>query len=557
MSEGLLPRRTKVLVTIGAMLSLLLAALDQTIVSTALPKIIASLNGFDRYAWVATGYLVTSTVMTPISGKLGDLFGRKPFLITGMVGFMAMSWLCGFSQDMNQLILFRALQGFFGGILMASVFTVVGDIYAPAERAKITPLFTGMFGLAAVFGPTAGGWITDHVTLFVGAGEGWRWIFYLNVPVGVLALIFIGLYLPFVRSRASLRDIDFWGAATMAAGLSALLVGLSITNTHSWTSPEVLGLLAAGTLLMAIFFVVEHFEPEPIIPLSMFRNRTYVVSTIVGLLMAFAMFGSLFFVQLVYQGVLGQTATSSGAFFTPMMIGVLLASAATGQLMSRIRNYQYIGTVGVILAAAGFWLLTRVDVGSSPGEVTGALVVIGLGMGVTMPLYQTALMSAVDMKYLGVVSSNLQFWRNVGGTVATAILGSILVTRLPVNVGAQLATTNLPPQVKRGLGNLGGSSGGPQGLFSAQAQAQLQEKLGPYYTPVLHAIQQGLANTLHELFLIGFVVMLITIVATVFMPAVPLRRMTRAMLAAEGPVPVEEPVDEAQAAVSAAAGASE
>src|SRR5579864_6284272 len=211
MSAGDLAKRTKVLVTIGAMLSLLLAALDQTIVSTAMPKIIASLNGFDRYAWVATGYLVTSTVMTPIGGKLGDLFGRKPFLLAGMVGFMAMSWLCGFSQSMNQLIAFRALQGIFGGVLFASVFTVVGDIYAPTERARITPLFTGMFGLAAIFGPTAGGWITDHVTLFVSAGEGWRWIFYLNVPVGILALIFIGLYLPYVRSSARLHDIDLWG----------------------------------------------------------------------------------------------------------------------------------------------------------------------------------------------------------------------------------------------------------------------------------------------------------------------------------------------------------
>jgi EmrB/QacA subfamily drug resistance transporter len=556
MSAGVLPRRTKVLVTVGAMLSLLLAALDQTIVSTAMPKIIASLNGFDRYAWVATGYLVTSTVMTPIGGKLGDLFGRKPFLITGMVGFMAMSWLCGFSQDMNQLILFRALQGLFGGILFASVFTVVGDIYAPAERARITPLFTGMFGLAAIFGPTAGGWITDHVTLFVTSGEGWRWIFYLNVPVGVLALFFISVYLPFVRSKARLRDIDFWGAATMAAGLSSILVGLSITNTHSWTSPEVLGLLAAGAVLMAVFFVVEHFEPEPIIPLSMFRNRVYVVSTVIGVLMAFAMFGSLFFVQLVYQGVLGQTATSSGAFFTPMMVGVFVASATTGQLMTRIRNYQYIGTVGVIFAAVGFWLLTRVGVGSTPAQVTGALVVIGLGMGVTMPLYQTALMSAVDMKYLGVVSSNLQFWRNVGGTVATAILGSILVTRLPVNIKAQLASANLARQVKQGFTTLGSGGGGPQQLFSAQAQAQLQEKLGPFYTTVLHAIQGGLANTLHELFLIGFVVMAVTVVATVFMPAVPLRKMTRSMMAAEAPVPVEDG-PRAQAAVSAAASASE
>ncbi|HEX6488109.1 MAG TPA: DHA2 family efflux MFS transporter permease subunit [Candidatus Dormibacteraeota bacterium] len=541
MSGGELSRRTKVLVTIGAMLSLLLAALDQTIVSTAMPKIIASLNGFDRYAWVATGYLVTSTVMTPIGGKLGDLFGRKPFLIAGMVGFMAMSWLCGFSQDMNQLIAFRALQGIFGGILFASVFTVVGDIYAPAERARIVPLFTGMFGLAAIFGPTAGGWITDHVTLFVSNGEGWRWIFYLNVPVGVLALIFISLYLPFVRSSARVRDIDFWGAATMAAGLGAILIGLSITNTHAWTSAPVLGLLAVGLGLMAVFFLVERREPQPIIPPSMFRNRVYVVSTLVGVLMSFAMFGSLFFVQLVYQGVLGQTATSSGAFFTPMMIGVFLLSAATGQLMVRIRNYQYLGTIGIALAAAGFWVLTRVTVDSSPAEVTAALVLIGAGMGATMPLYQTALQSAVDMKFLGVVSSNIQFWRNAGGTVATAILGSILVTRLPVNITGQLASAHLPPQLAQRLSAASASSGGgAQQLFSASGQAQLQQKLGPFYGTVHHAIQVGLANTLHELFLIGLAVMILALVASVFMPAVPLRRGFGPPVVEGPPVP-EEP----------------
>lgn len=549
MSGGELAKRTRVLVTIGVMLSLLLAALDQTIVSTAMPKIIASLNGFDRYAWVATGYLVTSTVMTPISGKLGDLFGRKPFLIAGMVGFMAMSWLCGFSQDMNQLILFRALQGVFGGVLFASVFTVVGDIYAPADRARITPLFTGMFGLAAIFGPTAGGWITDHVTLFVGSGEGWRWIFYLNVPVGVIAITMIALYLPFVRSSARLHDIDFWGAATMAGGLSSILVALSITNTHSWTSPEVLGLLALGGLLMAAFFVVEHFEPQPIIPLELFRNRVYVVSTLVGVLMTGAMFGSLFYVQLVYQGVLGQSATNSGALFTPMMVGVFLSSLTTGQLMVRIKNYQFIGTFGIALAAFGFWILTRVDANTSPAEVTGALVVIGAGMGATMPLYQTALQSAVDIKLLGVVSSNIQFWRNVGGTVMTAILGSILVTRLPVNIGAQVAAANLPAalkaQIAQGIAKQGAN--GSQQLFSASAQAKLHEQLGPLYATVLHAIQQGLAVTLHELFGIGFVGILLGLVASVFMPAVHLRRGRPGPPMIEGPPVPEEPERVAQA----------
>lgn len=534
-------KRLRILVTAGVALALLLAALDQTIVSTAMPKIIASLNGFDRYAWVATAYLVTSTVMTPISGKLGDLFGRKPFLLAGMIGFMAMSWLCGFSQNMNQLIAFRGAQGIFGGMLFASVFTVIGDIYAPAERARIQGLFTGVFGLSAIFGPTAGGWITDNVTFLVGSGEGWRWIFYLNVPVGVLAIAMIAAFLPFVRSSASLRDIDFWGALTMAGGLAAILVGLSITNTHAWSSPQVLGLLIGGAFLMGVFFVIEHFEPEPIIPLQLFKSRAYVVSTLVGVLMAFAMFGSLFYVQLVYQGVLGQTATSSGALFTPMMLGLFLASVSTGQIMTRIKHYQYVGTVGAALAAFGFWLLTQAGVATPAWHVTAALVVIGAGMGATMPLYLTALQSAVEPKFLGVVSSNMQFWRNVGGTVATAILGSILVTRLPVNVTS--AAASLPPQVKLGLARLGGggSSLQPQQLFTATGITKLQQVLGPEAGAVLNVLRVGLAQTLHELFTIGFAVMLLALVCSVFMPAVPLRRTVRAPLGEAPPVPVEEP----------------
>ena len=542
MNTGDLARRTKVLVTIGVMLGMLLAALDQTIVSTAMPRIVASLNGFDRYAWVATSYLVTSTVLTPIAGKLGDLFGRKPFLLTGMAGFMFMSWLCGFSQDMNQLIVFRGGQGVFGGILFASVFTVLADIYPPAQRARMQGLFAGTFGLSAIFGPTAGGWITDHVTYLVPAGEGWRWIFYINVPVGLVAIAMTLAFLPYVRSKASWRDIDYWGALTMAAGLTAILIGLSITNTHAWTSPQVLSLVAGGLVLMAVFFVIEHFEPEPIIPLALFRERAYVVSTVVGVAMAFAMFGSLLFVQLEYQGVLGISATSSGALFTPMMAGMITASILTGQVMTRIKRYQYLGTVGAALALIGFYLLSEVTIRSTQTQVAGCLVMIGAGMGVTMPLYLTALQSSVEPKFLGVVSSNMQFWRNVGGTVATAVLGSILVTRLPINIKA-----HLPASMAGHFTNLGGGGNtSPEGLFSPEGLAKLHQALGPVYGTVLTGLRAGLADTLHELFLIGAVAVAIGVVASVFMPTIALRRTRMPAAVGEGPpVPVEPIPEEA------------
>jgi EmrB/QacA subfamily drug resistance transporter len=298
-----------ILATAGTMLALLLAALDQTIVGTAIPRIVADLNGLDRLAWVTTAYLVTSTTMTPIAGKLGDLFGRKPFLLAGMIGFVAASVVCGLAQDMTQLIVFRGIQGIFGGVLFATVFTVIGDLFPPENRGRVQGLFGGVFGLSAIIGPTAGGFITDHF--------GWRWVFEVNIPVGIIAVAVVLVGLPYVRSKASWRDIDYWGAFTLAAGVVPLLIALSITRDHAWTSPEVVGLLALAAAMLAAFVFVEGRVEQPIVPLELFKNTTFTVSMIVGFLTAFGMFGSILFTPLVFQGVLGISATNSGALSSP------------------------------------------------------------------------------------------------------------------------------------------------------------------------------------------------------------------------------------------------
>ncbi|TMD75709.1 MAG: MFS transporter [Chloroflexi bacterium] len=259
-----------ILATAGTMLALLLAALDQTIVGTAIPRIVADLNGLDRLAWVTTAYLVTSTTMTPIAGKLGDLFGRKPFLLVGMVGFVIMSALCGLAQDMTQLIVARGVQGIFGGVLFATVFTVIGDLFPPAQRGRLAGLFGAVFGLSSIVGPTAGGWITDH--------WGWRWVFEVNIPVGIIAVLVVLAGLPYVRSKASWRDIDFVGAFTLAGGVVPLLIALTITRDHSWTSPEVMGLLALSAVMLVAFVATESRVKQPIVPLHLFKNPTFSVS---------------------------------------------------------------------------------------------------------------------------------------------------------------------------------------------------------------------------------------------------------------------------------------
>ena len=517
LTEGL-GRWQTIGVVAGTMMALLLAALDQTIVGTAMPRIVAELNGLNYYSWVITAYLVASTVMVPIAGKLGDLFGRKPFLLAGMIGFVLASALCGQSHSMVELVAFRTVQGIFGGTLFATVFAVIGDLFPPARRARLAGLFGAVFGLSSIVGPTAGGYITDS--------WGWRWVFYVNLPVGLVAVLLVLGTMPFVRSTASVRDIDFPGAVTLIAGLVPLMVALSITRDHAWTSPEVMGLLAAAAVLLLLFFFLEQRTDHPIVPFALFKNSTFSVSMIVGFLSGFGMFGTIVFVPLIYQGVLGVTATNSGQLLTPMMLGLILASTLTGQVMVRIRYYRFLGTAGVAVMVYGMWLLSHVTVNTSSLEVVRDIVIVGAGLGSTFPLYLTAVQSALPRDFLGVASSQVQFWRQIGGTMGTAILGSILSQRLPVHIGEQLASLHLPSQVLRFVP----SGGSPQTLFDpAQIAARraAAAAAGPQavavFDQVLHAIRMGLAATLQEVFLYGAAVLLLALIATVFLDDVPLR----------------------------------
>jgi EmrB/QacA subfamily drug resistance transporter len=538
MPQAELTTRIKVLATIGVMLALLLAALDQTIVGTALPRIVAELNGLDRYSWLITGYLVASTVVVPLAGKLGDLFGRKPFLIGGMVGFVAASALCGVAQDMTQLIVFRVLQGLFGGMLFASAFTVLGDIYTPAERVRIQGLFGGVFGLSSIIGPVVGGFLTDNL--------GWRWVFYVNLPVGLLGVLVVAAFLPFVRTKASWRDIDFVGSAALAAGLIPVLVALSVAKDQGWTSFEVLGLLGFGLAMLVAFFIVEQRVKEPIVPFQLFKNRAFAVSMLVGFFAALGMFGMIIFVPLETQGVLGVSVTNSGLLLTPMMFGLIVSSVLTGQLIPRIKRYHYLGTAGLVLVMVGLYLMAQTTTSTSQSSITIAIVLVGLGLGVTMPLYINAVQSALPQRYLGVGTSQVQFWRNVGGTVSSAILGSILAQRLPGAISAQIANVNLPPAFKNLMGS---SASNPNALLDpakiAAAKAKLPAQLAPLFDQAMHAVRQALALTLHDVFLISVALTAIALIASLFMPDVPLRSRQPQRQAAVREVPASAAEPEA------------
>lgn len=519
MSADEMTRGRLVLSTIAVMTGLLLAALDQTIVGTAMPRIVAELQGLDYYAWVLTAYMVASTTTVPIAGKLGDIFGRKPFLLAGMTGFVAASALCGQAQDMVQLVAFRALQGVFGGVLFATVFATIADLYPPRERPRVQGLFGGIWGVSSVVGPTLGGFLTDTV--------GWRWVFYVNLPLGIAAVAFVALVMPW-RRTGHRHDIDFLGAALLSAGLVPLLTAFSITRDHEWASPEVTGLLAVSVVALVAFFFAERRAREPIVPFGLFLDRTFAVSTLTGFLVAFGMFGAIVYVALVYQGVLGITPTNSGLLVTPMMFGLVGASILTGQLMVRIKRYRYLGTLGIALAATGLWLLAQVTVATPEIDVVRDLVIIGIGIGTTMPLYLNAVQSALPRELTGVVTSQVQFWRNIGGTVGIAILGSLLAHRLPERVDEALAGLALPPGARAALPQ---GSGNAQALFDpaqiAAARAALPPAFQGVFDQVLVAIRGALASALNEVFLYGAAVVAIGVVASVFLREVPLRGRER------------------------------
>ena len=530
-----LSRNQKILATAGVAMSLLLASLDQTVVGNSMPRIVAELQGLNYYAWVTTAYLLTSTIILPIAGKLGDMFGRKPFMLAGMVGFVASSALCGISQNMAELVIFRGTQGLFGGMLFASVFAVLADIFPPDQRARMQGVFGGVFGLSAVIGPTIGGWLTD--------GPGWRWVFYVNVPVGVIAVVLVSLALPFVRSRAQLRDIDWVGCIALAAGLVPMLLALSLTSDHKWTDPEVVGLLAVAAVVLVGFFLWERRVAEPVVPFSLFTNNVFAVSVVIAFFSALGMFGTILFVPLLYQGVLAVSASNSGVLLTPMFIGLIGFSTLAGQLMTRVQHYRFIGTAGVAVMIAGMLMLAQVGVGTATWQVAAAIVIVGAGLGLTFPLTLVAVQSALPRQFLGVASSQIQFWRNLGGTIGSAVLGSILANRLPGAISDQVAALHLPPTFKLPVG---GGTTSPQQLFDPANLAHLRASVPPQAVPlfdqVIHAIRAGLASTMHELFLIAAVILVVSLVATLFMREVPIRTAGRGAMAGEAP-PVSEAME--------------
>src|SRR4051794_15449192 len=413
------------------MLVLLLAALDQTIVATALPTIVAELGGLEHLSWVTSAYLLAQTAVTPLYGKLGDLYGRKRVLQSAIVLFLAGSALCGLAGSMDELIAFRAVQGLGGGGLIVLTQAIVGDVVPPRERGKYQGLFGGVFALASVGGPLLGGLIVEHVS--------WRWIFYVNLPLGVLALGVISATLPALGRRAR-PVIDYVGAALLAGGLSAIVLVTSLGgNTWPWSSGRVFAVGALGIALLGGFAVAERRAAEPILPPALVRDPVFAVAGSLSLIVGFALFGAVTFLPLYFQTVNADSPTASGLRLIPMMGGVVLTSIVSGQIISRSGRYRLFPIAGTATMTVGMLLLSRLAVGTSGAAAALYLLVLGLGLGMTMQVLVLAVQNAVDYSVLGAATSGVTMLRGVGGSLGTAIFGAIFTSRLAHELAGRVA----------------------------------------------------------------------------------------------------------------------
>ena len=425
------------LIFAALLLVLLLAALDQTIVSTALPTIVGDLGGIEHLSWVVTAYLLASTVAGPVYGKLGDLYGRKIVLQTAIVIFLVGSALCGVSQSMLELIGFRALQGLGGGGLMVVAVAAIGDVVPPRQRGRYQGYFGGVFGVATVVGPLLGGFFVDHLS--------WRWIFYVNLPVGIVALAVIAAAFPTVAEHVR-HTIDYLGALLLAGGLSAIVLYTSLGGTtYPWGSAGMIATLVLGVVLLAAFVFAEQRAAEPILPLQLFRNRVFTVTSAVGFIVGLALFGSVTYLPLYLQDVKAHSATTAGLLLTPMMAGVLITSITSGQLITKYGRYRPFPIAGTAITTLGLVLLSRLAV-DTPTAVAGLyMLVLGLGLGLVMQVLVLAAQNAVDYELLGVATSGSTLFRQIGGSIGVAAFGAIFANQLAANLAGALPPGTKPP----------------------------------------------------------------------------------------------------------------
>ncbi len=509
----------KVTIMAAIVTAMFFASVNQTIVGVALPRIIAKLGGMDYYTWIMTIYFLTSTISTILVGKLSDIYGRKYFILSGIAIFMCGAFLAGTAQDIIQLIIYRGIQGTGAGIIMATAFTAIGDLFSPRERGRWAGLMSAAFGLSSVLGPGMGGYIVDHFD--------WHWIFWVFLPLGLIAFFMILLLFPTVERQES-QSIDYPGSLLLTLTIVPMLLGFSWAGTkYAWTSPVIVGLFAFTLAALSLFIFTEIRVKTPVLPLELFKSNVVTISNLVGFMMFAGMMGALMYMPFYVQGVMGISPTYAGYVTMPVSISMLAMSAYAGRYMTRTGKYKNLALGGMAIMVVGMFMMVVMD--SIPVAVL-SMIIFGFGLGLGMPVFMLAVQNAVDSKDLGVATASVQLFRNLGGTIGIAVMGTVLSTSIANKMNGLISggnTLGLDPEMSGRLTKLME----PQLLLDQPRlngiQNGLPEAVQPVFAQLVEALRQALATSLANVFLTGTIVLAVALVLTFFLKELPLRTTVR------------------------------
>ncbi|MGD7021858.1 DHA2 family efflux MFS transporter permease subunit [Rossellomorea vietnamensis] len=519
--EHLEPKK-KILIMLAIMSAMLFAALNQTIVGTALPTIISELGGIEYYSWVFTIFMLTSSVTAILVGKLSDMYGRKPFILIGIGVFTAGSFLNGLSTSIIELIAFRGIQGLGAGMIMSTSFTAVGDLFAPRERGRWQGLMGGIFGLASVFGPTLGGWIVDNAE--------WHWVFWVFLPFGLVAFLMIWRLFPSQTIKEK-KKVDYLGSIMLSLTIIPLLLAFTWGgNDFEWVSFQITGLFSVTAAALILFIMIEKRAANPVLPLHLFKNQIFTLSNAIGFILGAGMFGAIMYMPFFIQGVIGTSATKSGFVMMPMTLSMVFASAIGGQIITKTGKYKLIALIGLFVMGSGLASLSMMASDTTNTTAVINMIIVGLGLGLSFPVFTLTVQNAVQHQYLGVATAATQLFRQIGGTVGVAIMGTVMNNSMSTRMNQELSKLRgnsdleaLPPEAAAQLQTLQSPQSLMDGEKLQEIQASLPNEMQAVFVKTIEIVRESLSYSLTNVFLIGAFVLFSGFLLTFFLKEIPLR----------------------------------